>query len=223
MYSYSDLEDITFGIATFAIEAEQTPASKKTKNAVLPVLPEGERKAKVAIHETAEKKPMRATVAQYSAEERSRGGISTANRKREKAHDSIDQFLAIYVADLENANVPKARFVLIHFVRGAMPWLKNPVAAVRRYGDYIKARLVSFSDRQPVMNLASLINKMRQAVAKRLGRAMKAMFSEFPGVLHRLASNAFKTSHRHSGAWWLPKFGIWGFFEDADTGECFEA
>ena len=157
----------------------------------------------------------------YTTEERRRGAIKCASVKRDRAYSAIDRELSWYVKseELQCIFVYNHRFILIEFCKTALPWMK-PEWARRQYGAYIKARLKFFEGKLPVFNLAILVNKIRDGMAKKAGKPVPAgMFESMKGWVHRLSSNPFKTSYRHIGAEWLNRMGIWAQWIDCETGE----
>lgn len=154
---------------------------------------------------------------EYSKEERVRGAINRAKNARERAHCDIDSQLWDYLDSIIHNN---ERFVMSHFLTMACPYLKNSRAAVARYGEYIKAKLKAFDSHDSVIKLQSLINSMRKAVSKRLGKTFKALWSNQPNLIQRVSSNVWETSWRNKvSAIWNCNLGAWIVEVCQETGE----
>lgn len=161
----------------------------------------------------------------YTREECVRGAINRAAKARAVIHDLIEENLPLAIAlrnqDTSTYQDVKLKFVMSQFVRDYLP-LKNAKAAVRHYGAFIKAKLKYYENSLPVMNLGNLIDKLRLAYAKSKNKPVKPpLFASMKGVITRLSSNVFKTSCKKEGGGWVLKLGMWCYFTDTETGECF--
>jgi hypothetical protein len=144
--------------------------------------------------------------------------VKCGEKKRARAHDAIDQGIGAYVNMLAvEWWDPKRRFVMSRFIRDVLPNLTDVKDAVRRYGDYIKARLKYHEESGPVMKMGMLIDKIRARLAAKAGKpAPVPLFQSIPGYLHRVSSNIWKTTSRFCGANWMPNLGCWAYFVSPD-------
>lgn len=161
----------------------------------------------------------------YTTEERRRGGINRAAKARAVIHDLIEEHLPIAIKlsemDCQLVDDFKSKFVMAQFVRDYLP-LKSTKDAVRNYGAFIKAKLKYYETTIPVMNMGRFIDKIRAGLAKKNAKISTVpIFQQMKGVIVRLSSNIYRTTCKHEGGEWICKMGIWGYFVNTETGECF--
>lgn len=161
----------------------------------------------------------------YTTEERSRGGTNRAAKARSVIHDLIEEHLpiAIKLSEMDCAIMQdtKRKFVMAQFVRDYLP-LKSTKDAVRNYGTFIKAKLKYYETIVPVMNMGRFIDKIRAGLARKNSKISTVpIFQQMKGVIVRLSSNIYRTTCKHEGGEWIIKMGIWGYFVNTETGECF--
>jgi hypothetical protein len=94
---------------------------------------------------------------------------------------------------------------------------------VRRYGDYIKGKLKGAEFHSATRGLAEYVDRIKKAIAAKTGKAFIPMLQQFKGELVRWSSNVFQRSASTVGAAWMSRFGIWGWFQDHSTGECYQS
>lgn len=157
--------------------------------------------------------------AKINRDRRVRGGVNKAALIREANYTIIDAKLPEYLALVGTVN----RFVMARFIEYALPQLKDVKGAVIRYGTYMKARLKYFADLECVKALGSFIDAIKRGVAKRAGKPFAGgLFETMKGFFVRVCGKPSKTTNRFVGAAWQVTMGCWGYFEDRETGECFQ-
>jgi hypothetical protein len=162
---------------------------------------------------------MRGTRDKHTHEERSRGGKNKAALIREANYTIIDAKLPEYLAAVGREKC----FVMARFIEYALPHLKDVKGAVIRYGAYMKARLKYFVDMECVKAFGRRIDAIKRGIAKKAGKLFAGgLFETMNGYFMRVCGKPSKTSNRFAGAAWQVTMGCWGYFENRDTGECFQ-
>lgn len=218
MYEYSNLYDDHLPTA-----GEVTPATDRHKSEA-PECAESTTKPNEYVDQSIPRvtsKPKRRPAtngADYTREDRIHGGHKCAANKREFIHAAIDAGLFTHLQELRC--IPGQRFVMVRFLEQVVPGRKNYKAAVQRYGSYIKAKLKGHEAHPAVVGLANFVDKIRKAQAAKAGKAFTSMFSRISGEIIRISSSLFCTYAARYGAAWLAGVGVWGWYQNHDTGEC---
>ena len=218
MYTYADLQD-----ETCQFSGEVTLATDRHKGGY-PKCAESTTKPNEYVDQPIPKvtsKPKRRPCtngADFTLEDRIHGGHKCAANKRERIHAAIDANLFTHLQELRCTS--GQRFVMVRFLEQVVPLRKNYKAMVQRYGSYIKAKLKGHEAHPAVVGLARFVDKIRKAQAVKAGKAFTSMFSRISGEIIRISSSLFCTYAARVGAAWLAGVGVWGWYQNHETGEC---